>query len=237
MGSILIAVTVASLALAAVMAAVAWRLVRSERRRSAARVAALNSDLYPDLSLYRAASGSPSGGELFAAPEPSLSATSRYATALGVGVFVVGTLAAIVVLFSRGAAPGDRLVEPAAASRPPAVQATGGTVDDRPIELLSLGHDRDGDQLTVRGVVRNPEAGTRLDRLTAIVFLFDRSGAFIGSGRAAVGTTLVPGGSTRFVVTVPGANDVARYRVSFRTDDRIVPHVDRRDHGAVAQLQ
>ena len=31
-----------------------------------------------------------------------------------------------------------------------------------------------------------------------------------------------------FVVTVPGAGAVDRYRVSFRTDDRIVPHVDRR---------
>jgi len=31
------------------------------------------------------------------------------------------------------------------------------------------------------------------------------------------------------MVSVPGAN-VGRYRVSFRTDDKIVPHVDRRGH-------
>ena len=36
------------------------------------------------------------------------------------------------------------------------------------------------------------------------------------------------GGESPFVVTVPGAADVGRYRVSFRTDDRVVPHIDRR---------
>jgi hypothetical protein len=61
------------------------------------------------------------------------------------------------------------------------------------------------------------------------VFLFNRDGAFLASGRMPVqSSTLVPGGETAFVVTVPGASDVGRYRVSFRTDDRIVPHVDRR---------
>jgi hypothetical protein len=29
-------------------------------------------------------------------------------------------------------------------------------------------------------------------------------------------------------VTIPGAVDVGRYRVSFRTDEGVVPHVDRR---------
>ena len=38
-----------------------------------------------------------------------------------------------------------------------------------------------------------------------------------------------PGGESRFVVSVPSAADVGRYRVSFRTDDRVVPHVDRRE--------
>jgi hypothetical protein len=30
------------------------------------------------------------------------------------------------------------------------------------------------------------------------------------------------------VITIPGMADVGRYRVSFRTDDGVVPHVDRR---------
>jgi len=40
---------------------------------------------------------------------------------------------------------------------------------------------------------------------------------------------LVPGGESRFIVSVPSAADVGRYRVSFRTDDRVVAHVDRRE--------
>ena len=49
------------------------------------------------------------------------------------------------------------------------------------------------------------------------------------SGRAAVqAATLGPGGETTFVVTVSGAADVERYRVSFRTEHDVVPHVDMR---------
>jgi hypothetical protein len=98
------------------------------------------------------------------------------------------------------------------------------------LELVALGHERDGDRLTVRGIVRNPGTGSPVERLTAVVFLFSRDGGFLASGRIAVGPTgLRPGGESPFVVTVPGAAEVGRYRVSFRTDDRVVPHVDRRD--------
>jgi hypothetical protein len=118
--------------------------------------------------------------------------------------------------------------------------AKAGTAEDRttpaaqaepvPLELLALGHDRTGDELTVRGVIRNPSSGVAVDRLTAVVFLFNRDGGFLTSGRASVESpALVPGGESRFVVSVPSAADVGRYRVSFRTDDRVVPHVDRRE--------
>ena len=39
---------------------------------------------------------------------------------------------------------------------------------------------------------------------------------------------LAPGSESPFVVTVAGAGDVGRYRISFRADDRIVAHVDTR---------
>jgi hypothetical protein len=98
-----------------------------------------------------------------------------------------------------------------------------------PLELVALGHERDGDRLTVRGVLRNPPSGAEMDRLTAVVFLFTPDGGFLTSGRAAIESpALRPGGESTFIVSVPGAGDVGRYRVSFRTDDRIVPHVDRR---------
>ena len=70
------------------------------------------------------------------------------------------------------------------------------------------------------------------DPLTAVVFLFTRDGGFLASGRAAVESPAAgTGRESTFVVTVPAAADVDRYRVSFRTDDHIVPHVDHRAKG------
>ena len=76
--------------------------------------------------------------------------------------------------------------------------------------------------------------------LTAVVFLFDKQGGFISSGRAAVAAAaLAPGAEAPFVISIsiPGVNNVGRYRVSFRTEDRVVPHIDRRKHESIAQLQ
>jgi len=98
-----------------------------------------------------------------------------------------------------------------------------------PLELIALGHERDADSLVVRGVLRNPSNGVEVDALTAVVMLFNHDGGLIGSGRAAVeASKLLPGGETAFVVTVPGAGNVERYRVSFRNSEQVVPHVDQR---------
>jgi hypothetical protein len=68
-----------------------------------------------------------------------------------------------------------------------------------------------------------------MDHLTAVVLLFNQQGGFLTSARSPVeSATLPPGSETTFSISVPGAADVGRYRVSFRTDDRVVPHVDRR---------
>jgi hypothetical protein len=94
---------------------------------------------------------------------------------------------------------------------------------------MALGHERDADSLTVRGVLRNPANGKALGQLTAVVLLFNHDGGLVTSGRAAVqAPTLEPGAETTFVITIPGVADVGRYRVSFRTEDGVVPHVDRR---------
>ena len=90
-------------------------------------------------------------------------------------------------------------------------------------------HEREGRALKVSGLVRNPPAGRRLVRVTAVVIAFDRAGTFLASGRAGVDfTALDPGDESPFVVTIPGAGDVGRYRVSFRTDGGALRHVDRR---------
>jgi hypothetical protein len=83
--------------------------------------------------------------------------------------------------------------------------------------------------LIVRGVIRNPPAGARVDRLVAVVFVFDADGGFVTSGRAPIDSApLAPGGESAFLVNVPGAEHAARYRVSFRTDTALIPHLDRR---------
>ena len=123
------------------------------------------------------------------------------------------------------------VVLPRTLARAPRVAPPAAAVSSLPLELVALGHERVGDQLTVRGVVRNPPTGTAIDQLTAVVFVVAPDGEYLATGRSAVeASALQPGGEATFAVTVPGAGDVGRYRVSFRTGDRLVPHLDRRRH-------
>ena len=92
-------------------------------------------------------------------------------------------------------------------------------------------HQREGTTLTVSGLIRNPSSGAAVNGVTAVVFAFDRNGGFVASGRAPLEFgSLAPGDESPFVVAVPNVSDVARYRVSFRTDHGVVRHVDRRSN-------
>jgi hypothetical protein len=205
--------------LAAVMSVVAWRMSREQRRRSDARVAALAAAIDDGGLELR-----PAAATLFSPSGSVVSQGQRFAAVAALGLFVVGAAAALAVVLSGGA---RQTSAPAA-----------GVPAHAPLELLALEHDRDGDRLTVRGIVRNPAASATIDGLTAVVSAFDRDGGLIASGRAAVAVpALTPGTETPFVITVPGADAVDRYRVSFRTDDHVVPHLDRRAHGVMAQVQ
>ena len=98
-----------------------------------------------------------------------------------------------------------------------------------PLELVSLNHQRQAQKLAVSGLVRNPATGKPIEKLSAVVFLFDRAGTFITSSRANVDfLKLGAGEESPFVVSLDAPATVARYRVSFRTDEGIVPHIDRR---------
>jgi hypothetical protein len=102
-----------------------------------------------------------------------------------------------------------------------------------PLELVSLSHQRQNDKLAISGLVRNPIGAKPIERLSAVVFLFDRMGTFVTSSRANVDfLKLGAGDESPFVVSLDAPPTVARYRVSFRTDDGIVPHVDRRSASA-----
>jgi len=98
-----------------------------------------------------------------------------------------------------------------------------------PLELLSMRYQRQGDVLTVSGLVRNPARGAAVNGVTAVVFAFDHNGAFVASGRAPLDfSALAPGDESPFAVTVPNVSDIGRYRVSFRTGRGVVRHIDRR---------
>jgi hypothetical protein len=210
--------TVVSVAIAATMTAVVLRLVLLERRRSAARVAALEADIYRTaeediLVLHDPRSPVRNGAQLFPDSAPRRGVPIAPFLAAGAAIAF-----GVVLGMSRYRVASDEPVRPAQTVA--AAQA---------LELLSLAHERADDQLTVRGVIRNPPRGSELDHLTAVVLLFNQQGGFLTSGRSFVESpALQPGAEAQFVVTVPGAADVGKYRVSFRTDDRVVPHVDRR---------
>jgi hypothetical protein len=219
----LVIITVLSLTVAAVMSVVAWRLARDERRRSAARVAALSSDIHGE-------GHSPVNvSERFFTEEQSRTSGSPL-RALAIGVLVVGSGVALVVLASGPS--GD-----SAAPAPTATEAQAAA----PLELVALEHERDGDRMIVRGVVRHSNRAG-LAGLTAVVSVLNHEGEIASNGQAVVSDPAPTSPSaaadveSAFVVTVSGARNVSRYRIGFKSNGRIVEHVDRREHRIMAEL-
>ncbi len=148
-------------------------------------------------------------GATFDAPEAS---RPRLLLVPAIGVLIVGLAIAGVYLWNR-----------------PQTAAAASTVAAAPLELVSMRHERQGDSLVVSGLVRNPHNGQPVKGLAAVAFTFDRQGTFLASGRASLDfPQLQMGDESPFSITLPQSAAVARYRVSFRTDGGVVPHVDRR---------
>lgn len=251
MDTILLGITVISLVVALVMSVSAWRLTRDDRQRSAARVAALSAaagvaparvdqatleaDLGPALAAPAIAPWAPA----FAARVSDVSAHSEVPPHAFLGSVATASTGggrqrtlgmAAVVLF---VALSLGVVWTMSGPRGTTPRAMG---PNAPLELISLRHDRQASKLAISGLVRNPVSGTPVDHLSAVVFLFDRSGAFVTSAHTAVDfVRLGVGDETPFVVTLDAPQTVTRYRVSFRTDDGIVPHIDRRGTAPVAE--
>jgi len=249
MDIILLVITVVSLIVAFVMSVTVARLMRSEKQRSAARVAALSlaaSDGEPSRvdeprgSSSQASpakapwSSPPSTPRPAAAPPelplnaPSISHASGFLGAAAVerdsGGRQKSLAFAAIALF---AVLSGGLVWMMSEPRGTSAAAMG---PNAPLELVSLTHQRQDQKLAVSGLVRNPAAGQPVERLSAVVFLFDRAGTFITSSKANVDfLKLGSGDESPFVVSLDAPATVARYRVSFRTDEGVVPHIDRRD--------
>ncbi len=261
--TLLFATTLISLTFALAMLVVVWRTLREERRRSAARVEMLEAAsraqqsaaplawnepaLKPTLevpdeplprpnaavALLSLAAGlgaeseaDPDPHDLFASSAAPTRAARRFGMVAAVGILAVGTVGAAVVSWNLRGRPSQKQTV-----------AQAEMVSTRsPLELVSLSHRRDGDSLTVTGLVRNPGNGASIKSLTAVVSFFARDGAFITSARTAIDySTLLPGDESPFVVTVQRPGNVGRYRVSFRTDERVVPHVDHREDTRLAR--
>jgi len=189
----------------------AWRIARTDRLRSEARVA----------SLAAAIDGMSVEGDSEAAPMFERAQRSgllgRPLLKLGVGFAMAVLLIVVVAMNSNRHRPADD-------ERPNAVAETVTPA----LELLSMRHTRTADGLTVTGLVRNQSAADTAS-ISAVVFVFDREGGFVASGRAPLEFGSVSrGDESPFKVTIPDVKDVGRYKVSFRTPAGIVPHVDRR---------
>ncbi|SRR5258706_11703725 len=221
----LVIVTASSLIVATIMSVFAWTTRRDERRRAAARTAMLAAAIHErgaDDWRRPVISGDERPG-LFA--EPAASAGTRPAAIGVVAAFAVAAVTGLVLM----AESSSRAPRPGSAGSAAGPQ-------DVPLELLALEHDRDDSQLVVRGIVRNPSSAAGLRGLTAVVSAFSKDGGLIAGGRAPAATdVLSPGAETPFVVTLPDADSVDRFRVSFATGNRRVPHVDRRGRNAVAR--
>jgi flagellar basal body-associated protein FliL len=238
MESALIAITIVALIFAVAMAALAWRVAREERRRGAARVAALANAASADDGTDRASAFTESATAPMIARFENEGASLRSDATMPLSTGFLGAerpepaghghqrtlaIAAVAVLLLIAAGLLMRMGG-AQATRTQTLAA-----QTAPLELVSLNHQREGARLSVSGLVRNPPSGAGVERLSAVVFLFDQQGTFVTSARAPVDfTKLSAGDESPFVVSLDAPATVARYRVSFRTDAGIVPHVDRR---------
>ena len=146
---------------------------------------------------------------------------------LPVAIVVLIGLGVLSVLWSTSGTS----TTPTAAAVTASAPAPGGI----PLDLVSLGHEQSASTLVVRGLVRNPPAGSARTGTVASVFLFDEAGGFLGSSRSALDApTLMPGADAAFEVSFPANTRVRRYRVTFRNvEGVVVPHLDKRTSGGV----
>lgn len=249
MDTLLLVVTALAVVVAAATSTLAWRVMRAERQRRSARIAALAAAA--DVDVLRAgmradtahdsaaldefmpasASVSPSATPASGAIVSSASATPTppppglFGQAVpdsGSGNRQYGLLAAAAVVAVLVGAGGLLLIS----GRAPVVSGAEVRV---PLELVALGHERVGGQLAVSGVVLNPASGSPVRDLEAHVRAFDAAGLMITSRSTALSVTaLAPGQQVPFVVELGEATTAARYRVSFAAGGAILAHVDRR---------
>jgi len=257
MVTILATVTIVSLILTIALSALVIKLLREERRRGAARAAALaqmadseaavsgldgrddldnldgDFDMEPaDVALdHFDRVPSSTAPDLFAATEQRSANPWSGRLAIVAVLTIVILAVGAAIRWRMPAAPGTGAASTAATS------ATSGTGQTGLLELLSLKDSQQANTLTITGLVQNPRDGVQLSKVAATAFLFSADGTFLASGRSPLDfTTLRPGDESGFVINIPVSLPVARYRIGFRDEDgRIIGHVDRRSSSNIAQ--
>ncbi len=214
----LVSATIISLAMTMAMAIVTSRLLREERRRAEAQVAELMTELEHALQARPRSAASPAAPPRTARPaaDPRAAGGRPWTSSLRPKILAAGAVVLLLAIVSFS------WVERRPAAAPAAVDA-------RPVELLSLDHTRNGDYLSISGTVRNPSDGTQRDQLSVTATLFDEAGEIVGAGQTPLPVAaLAPDSETPFTISLPDADRVDRYRISFSQDQKNVPHVDRR---------
>lgn len=261
METALLVVTLVALALAVSMSVVAWRLLREQRVRSTVRVQTLAAlaggesvlepiapmQELPSIEKRAAVRERPATEwdakfrdteseteteidtgdapvEMFEAAAVPGAPARRWLALAAVALSMAAGMAALYVM--RSGDVGTALASSASAAVTPIP-----TSHARPLELLSLGHNRDsGDTFTITGFVRNPADAQTLGSIVVVVYLFDQQGRYFASGRANLDAArLTPGEQAAFTVRIPNVAGVTRYRVGFRSPQGdVVAHVDKR---------
>ena len=234
MNTLLLVITVVSLVVAVVSATVAVRVTRADRRRREGRVAALAAAAgVPAAGAPADLASSPRSMAVDAALSPALEREDMVVADRFLAADASGSGSATRQYWLMGAATfaAALVVTVAAASFLSVGHPRGTAVGDggAPLELVALAHGRTDGALTVSGLVRNPAAGARVDRLEAEVRVFDPAGILIATRAAQVDyVELAPGQESPFAVALGEAMTAARYRVSFRAAGTMRPHVDHR---------
>lgn len=242
MDTVLVVITIISALTATAALASAWRLRRTERERSEARIAALagaaeaHADTDGGWMLVN--------GEMQWKPESAGIRDVGFAMSPEQPPLAIGS-ERLFGTVERDAPSGSRLPLFAAAAL---ILMLGGALiflntsasndhaatvaqvnHTEPLELVALGHAREVSVLTITGTVRNPSSGIKLEGLTAVISLLDRGGALVSTKDVPLDyRALGPGEEAPFKVSIPDPGSIARYRVSFRAGTDVVPHVDRR---------
>jgi hypothetical protein len=217
-------IVAAVLSLAIGMAVVAWRLLRSDRERTEARAAMLRQLAFePEPALNERAFQAPIAGSF----EPAFGATVDRTAPPTRRLMAV---AVVVVFMAIGAGSVYGIYKPAAEDGGLPRRSSEGAKAAAALELLSLSHRSEAGDFVVAGLVQNPDDGRLASSVMAVVYVFNAQGEYFASGKAPLEfAPLAPGAESPFVVRLPKASGVTRFRVGFRAQDgSVVAHVDRR---------